>query len=52
MTPDDAIIDQERAHENAWYARALQERFFEREGFRSAPGSATTNSRWLPSSGT
>ena len=34
MTPHDAIIDQERAHENAWYTRALEERFFEREGFR------------------
>jgi SAM-dependent methyltransferase len=36
-TPDrelDRIIEQERAHENAWYARALRERFFEREGFR------------------
>lgn len=29
-----AIVEQERAHENAWYARALRERFFEREGFR------------------
>jgi 2-polyprenyl-3-methyl-5-hydroxy-6-metoxy-1,4-benzoquinol methylase len=29
-----AILEQERAHENAWYARALRERFFEREGFR------------------
>ena len=29
-----AIIEQERAHENAWYTRALRERFFEREGFR------------------
>lgn len=34
MTPHDAIIEQEREHENAWYARALRERFFEREGFR------------------
>jgi len=34
VTPHDAIIDQERAHENAWYTRALEERFFEREGFR------------------
>jgi protein-L-isoaspartate O-methyltransferase len=34
VTPDEAIIDQERAHENAWYARALEERFFDREGFR------------------
>ena len=34
MTPHDAIIEQERAHENAWYTRALRERFFEREGFR------------------
>ena len=36
-TPDrelDPIIEQERAHENAWYTRALRERFFEREGFR------------------
>ena len=34
-TPDvDAIIAQEREHENAWYSRALRERFFEREGFR------------------
>jgi SAM-dependent methyltransferase len=30
----ESIIDQERAHENAWYTRALEERFFEREGFR------------------
>ena len=29
-----AVIAQERAHENAWYTRALRERFFEREGFR------------------
>ncbi len=29
-----AIVEQERAHENAWYDRALRERFFEREGFR------------------
>ena len=29
-----AIVEQERAHENAWYTRALRERFFEREGFR------------------
>ena len=28
------IVEQERAHENAWYTRALHERFFEREGFR------------------
>ena len=28
------IVEQERAHENAWYTRALRERFFEREGFR------------------
>lgn len=34
MTPHDAIIEQEREHENTWYARALRERFFEREGFR------------------
>jgi SAM-dependent methyltransferase len=34
MTAHDAIIEQEREHENAWYARALRERFFEREGFR------------------
>lgn len=34
VTPHDAIIEQERAHENAWYTRALRERFFEREGFR------------------
>lgn len=34
MTAPDPIIEQERAHENAWYARALEERFFEREGFR------------------
>jgi SAM-dependent methyltransferase len=27
-------IDVERAHEEAWYRRALDERFFEREGFR------------------
>jgi SAM-dependent methyltransferase len=32
--PHEAIIEQEREHENAWYARALRERFFEREGFR------------------
>lgn len=32
--PIAAIIEQERAHENAWYARALGERFFDREGFR------------------
>lgn len=34
MTPPDPIIEQERAHENAWYTRALEERFFDREGFR------------------
>jgi SAM-dependent methyltransferase len=34
MTTPDPIVDQERAHENAWYTRALRERFFEREGFR------------------
>lgn len=34
VTLHDAIIEQEREHENAWYARALRERFFEREGFR------------------
>lgn len=34
MTPHDAIIAQEREHENAWYTRALRERFFDREGFR------------------
>lgn len=34
MSVPDPIIEQERAHENAWYARALKERFFEREGFR------------------
>ncbi|BCS34731.1 hypothetical protein TBR22_A39570 [Luteitalea sp. TBR-22] len=34
MTAPDPIIEQERAHENAWYTRALEERFFEREGFR------------------
>ena len=34
MSTPDPIIEQERAHENAWYARALRERFFEREGFR------------------
>lgn len=34
MTSPDPVIEQERAHENAWYARALQERFFDREGFR------------------
>jgi SAM-dependent methyltransferase len=34
VTPHEAIIEQEREHENAWYARALRERFFEREGFR------------------
>lgn len=34
MSAPDPIIEQERAHENAWYARALRERFFEREGFR------------------
>jgi protein-L-isoaspartate O-methyltransferase len=34
VTSHDAIIAQEREHENAWYARALRERFFEREGFR------------------
>jgi hypothetical protein len=28
MTPPDPIVDQERAHENAWYTRALRERFF------------------------
>ena len=34
MTTPDPIVEQERAHENAWYTRALRERFFEREGFR------------------
>ena len=34
VTTPDPIVEQERAHENAWYARALRERFFEREGFR------------------
>jgi SAM-dependent methyltransferase len=34
VTAPDPLIEQERAHENAWYARALRERFFEREGFR------------------
>jgi SAM-dependent methyltransferase len=34
MTAPDPIVEQERAHENAWYSRALRERFFEREGFR------------------
>lgn len=34
MTTPDPIIEQERVHENAWYTRALRERFFEREGFR------------------
>jgi SAM-dependent methyltransferase len=34
VTTREAIIAQEREHENAWYARALREGFFEREGFR------------------
>lgn len=37
MSPASAVVamlEQERAHENAWYTRALRERFFEREGFR------------------
>jgi SAM-dependent methyltransferase len=34
MTPDDRQIDAERAHEEAWYGRAIAERFFEHEGFR------------------
>jgi len=34
VTSHDAMIDKEREHEDAWYARALRERFFEREGFR------------------
>lgn len=33
-TADRARIDSERAHEDAWYRRALDERFFDREGFR------------------
>ncbi|MBA2353893.1 MAG: class I SAM-dependent methyltransferase [Acidobacteria bacterium] len=34
MTIPASPLERERAHENAWYARALRERFFEREGFR------------------
>lgn len=33
MTRPDPTIERERAHEDAWYSRALSERFFEREGF-------------------
>ena len=28
------ILDRERAHQDAWYARSVEQRFFEREGFR------------------
>lgn len=34
VSAPDGIVEQEREHENAWYTRALRERFFEREGFR------------------
>ncbi len=33
MTPASAL-DVERAHEDAWYRRAIDERFFDHEGFR------------------
>jgi hypothetical protein len=60
VAPHVDIVEQERAHENAWYTRALRERFFEREGFRrlvawnvaSARGSETTRSRSHRASGT
>jgi SAM-dependent methyltransferase len=34
MTDHDSPLDEERAQEEAWYRRAIDERFFEHEGFR------------------